>query len=82
MVIFHEYLFSTLITLFFGLFLLYNLIRKKIIMKSNKTSNNLGVAIKKHDNECLDDEGKTDVIIVGAGVAGAALACTLAKVRP
>ncbi|PHU10346.1 Squalene epoxidase 3 [Capsicum chinense] len=79
MVIFHEYLFSTLITLFFGLFLLYNLIRKTIIMKSNKTSNNLGVAIKKHDNECLDDEGKTDVIIVGAGVAGAALACTLAK---
>ncbi|XP_009773880.1 squalene epoxidase 3-like isoform X2 [Nicotiana sylvestris] len=56
----------------FGLLLLYNMIRRKIMEIRNITSN--VVVMKDHKSY-----GNTDVIIVGAGVAGSALACTLGK---
>ncbi|MCD7454581.1 Squalene epoxidase 1 [Datura stramonium] len=65
---------TLIIPSFFGLILLYINIRRKISKASNVA------LIKEHEpfDVSLDD-GKTDVIIVGAGVAGSALACTLAK---
>lgn len=78
-----QYILGGFVASLFGFVLLYNLRRK---MKKNEGSKLV------HKDQCIKtsndgihlpavDVGRTDVIIVGAGVAGAALAYTLGKVR-
>lgn len=77
------YIFSGFVASLFGFVLLYNLRRKirktkgtKVVggEESIKTSATAGHVLRK------EDDGDADIIIVGAGVAGAALAYTLGKV--
>lgn len=84
MVMVDLYIFSGFIASLFGFVLLYNLRRKIRKTKgtkavggetSIKTSPTAGGGLRKED--CIGD---ADIIIVGAGVAGAALAYTLGKV--
>lgn len=80
----HEnyHLLVSAVALLFGIVSLYGLRSnlktrrksKEIWRKSSNNSGNDGL-------QSPETDGSTDVIIVGAGVAGAALACTLAKVR-
>lgn len=73
-----KYVVGGLITWIFGLILLYRLLQKssKITVKETvrvpKSSEN--VVLRRKD-------GPPDVVIVGAGVAGSALAYSLAKVN-
>ncbi|MFS7891638.1 putative FAD/NAD(P)-binding domain superfamily [Helianthus anomalus] len=66
-------LLASAVALLTGFLLLYILI-------SNSKTRRKSTEIRR---KCVGDDGlqltETDVIIVGAGVAGAALACTLAK---
>ncbi|XP_022869491.1 squalene monooxygenase-like [Olea europaea var. sylvestris] len=81
MVMIDQYILGGFVASLFGFVLLYNLRRK---MKKNEGSKLV------HKDQCIKtsndgihlpavDVGRTDVIIVGAGVAGAALAYTLGK---
>ncbi|KAL8553464.1 hypothetical protein ACS0TY_001960 [Phlomoides rotata] len=82
MVMIDLYIFSGFVASLFGFVLLYNLRRKirktkgtKVVggEESIKTSPTAGGGLRKEDG------GDADIIIVGAGVAGAALAYTLGK---
>ncbi|KAG6414938.1 hypothetical protein SASPL_122317 [Salvia splendens] len=80
MVMIDQYIFGCFAASLFGFALLYNLRRK---IRRNKGSKAAG------KDECIttavagglrqESGGEPDIIIVGAGVAGAALACTLGK---
>lgn len=72
-----EYILGGIFAFLVGLFLYYGSSSQKNDIKKNKV-------VTAKENEFLDGEFKskeeTDVIIVGAGVAGAALAYTLGKI--
>lgn len=71
-----EYILGGIFAFLVGFFLYYGSSSQKNDIKKNKV-------VTAKENEFLDGEFKskeeTDVIIVGAGVAGAALAYTLGK---
>lgn len=71
------YILGCLIASLLGFILLFNL-RKQVVKKS-KASSIKTTPVNGHRRTAKDD-GSTDIIIVGAGVAGAALAHTLGKV--
>lgn len=82
MVMIDQYIFGGFIASLFGFVLLYNLRRKTRKTKGSKVVGkdeciNISAA---GDGLRKEDGGDADIIIVGAGVAGAALAYTLGKV--
>ncbi|KAL3843821.1 hypothetical protein ACJIZ3_001224 [Penstemon smallii] len=83
MMMIDQYILGSFVASLFGFVLLYKLRRK---IKKPKSNSKIG-----NKNECIngsaadggsqaDSAGEVDVIIVGAGVAGAALAYTLGKI--
>nr|GMC83569.1 squalene monooxygenase-like [Ipomoea batatas] len=70
------YVLGCLIASFLGFFVLFNFRRQ--VVKKNKASGIKTTPVNGHRRTVKDDES-TDIIIVGAGVAGAALAYTLGK---
>lgn len=71
------YVLGCLIASFLGFFVLFNFRRQ--VVKKSKSSDIKTTPVNGHRRTVKDDES-TDIIIVGAGVAGAALAYTLGKV--
>lgn len=84
-VIIDQYIFGAFLVSLSGFILLYSQLRRK--PKKCKSSSNFepknGDYIKTSADVNLrgDSEHRTDIVIVGAGVAGSALAYTLAKVN-
>ncbi|CAA7027851.1 unnamed protein product [Microthlaspi erraticum] len=74
---------GTFLASLFAFVLLYVLRRSSNVEKSNRSKKNRGLVVAQNDdlsrNLATEDDSGIDVIIVGAGVAGAALAYTLGK---
>lgn len=83
MVMIDQYILGGFVASLFGFVLLYNLRRKIKKSKGSKIVRNDQCIKTSNDgiHRSAVDCGSTDVIIVGAGVAGAALAYTLGNVR-
>ncbi|KAI7727962.1 hypothetical protein M8C21_002807 [Ambrosia artemisiifolia] len=76
---YHLFLLSIALILSFNLLYIFrsNLKRRRTSTEIERKISNVSDAVRLLNTE---SDGTTDVIVVGAGVAGAALACTLAKI--
>lgn len=83
-IVLDQFILGTFLASLFAFMILYVLRRSSHDVSVNRSKKNRGfVVVDQNDavsrNLTTEDDFVTNVIIVGAGVAGAALACTLAK---
>lgn len=78
-IVLDQFIIGTFVASLFAFVFLYVLRRSSNDVIRNKSKKNRGLVVSQNDAVSRKDDSGTDVIIVGAGVAGSALAHTLGK---